>query len=101
MNLTELKTLGACIDATPEKTVIEWKGHSVDVWVKRLAFGDVERLMALDGGSKSAAMLAASILLGEDKEPLTLVDAERLDVTLAGKLIEAINGVNGELTAPN
>ncbi len=100
MNLQELKSLGACIDPTPQKVPIKWKGHDVDVFVRRLAFGDVERLATTEG-SKSAAMLAACILLGDEQEPLTLSDAERLDVSLAGKLIEAVNTVNGEADDPN
>lgn len=93
MNLKELKGLGACIDATPQKVTIQWRGHDVDVFVKRLAFGDVERLANVEQ-SKSAAMLAASILLGDEQEPLSVSDAERLDVSLAAKLIDAVNSVN-------
>ena len=96
MNLKELKGLGACIDATPQKVTIQWRGHDVDVFVKRLAFGDVERL-----ANVSAAMLAASILLGDEQEPLSVSDAERLDVSLAAKLIDAVNSVNGEGEHPN
>lgn len=94
MNMNDLRAMGAFIPGEPEKVSIEWKGNTFDVHVKRLAFGDVEQLMSAEG-SRSAAMLAAAVLLGDEREPLTLADAERLDVSLAGKLIEAVNKVNG------
>lgn len=95
MNLAELRNVGAFISAEPEKVEIEWKGHRFDVHVKRLSFGDVEALFAADDRSRSARMIAAAVLLGENKEPITYDDAYRLDVSLATKLIEAFNSVNG------
>lgn len=95
MNLSELKNAGAFISTEPVKVPVEWKEHKFDVWVKRLSFGDVETLFAADDRSRSARMIASAILLGENKEPISYDDAYRLDVSLASKLIEAFNSVNG------
>ncbi|MCB1928288.1 MAG: phage tail assembly chaperone family protein, TAC [Rhodocyclaceae bacterium] len=96
MNLAELKQAGGFIPAEPVKVPVEWKGNAFDVFVKKLAFGDVETLVG-DGSDegRSARMIAASILLGDSREPISFADACRLDVSLAGKLIEAINTANG------
>ena len=95
MNLSEIKAAGGFIPAEPVKVPVEWKEYKFDVFVKRLSFGDVEALFAADDRSRSARMIAAAVLLGENKEPITYEDAYRLDVSLASKLIEAFNSVNG------
>ena len=95
MNLAEIRTAGGFIPAEPVKVPVEWKEHKFDVWVKRLSFGDVESLFAADDRSRSARMIACAVLLGENKEPISYDDAFRLDVSLASKLIEAFNSVNG------
>lgn len=95
MNLQEIKAAGGFIPAEPVKVPVEWKEYKFDVWVKRLSFGDVESLFAADDRSRSARMIAAALLLGENKEPISYDDAYRLDVSLASKLIEAFNSVNG------
>lgn len=95
MNLSEIKAAGGFIPAEPVQVPIEWKEYKFDVWVKRLSFGDVESLFAADDRSRSARMIASAILLGENKEPISYDDAFRLDVSLASKLIEAFNSVNG------
>lgn len=96
MNLAEIKAAGGFIPAEPLKVPVQWGGHQFDVYVKRLSFGDVEELFTAGDRSKSARMIAASVLLGEDREPISYEDAYRLDVTLASKLIEAINKVNSK-----
>lgn len=95
MNLSEIKAAGGFIPAEPVQVPVEWKDYKFDVWVKRLSFGDVESLFAADDRSRSARMIASAILLGENKEPISYDDAYRLDVSLASKLIEAFNSVNG------
>jgi len=95
MNLSEIKAAGGFIPAEPVKVPVEWKEYKFDVFVKRLSFGDVEALFAADDRSRSARMIAAAVLLGENKEPISYEDAYRLDVSLASKLIEAFNSVNG------
>lgn len=94
MNLAEIRNAGAFISPEPVKVAIEWKTYKFDVYVKLLAFGDVESLHASDDKSKFARMIATAILLGENKEPISYDDAYRLDVGLATKLIEAFNSVN-------
>lgn len=93
MILEELRAAGAFIADEPVKVRVTWKEHNFDVYVRRLAFGDVERMMQED--NTTVAMIAAAVLLGEERTPLTLDQAARLDVSLAGKLIEAVNEVNG------
>lgn len=95
MNLSEIKAAGGFIPAEPVKVPVEWKEYKFDVFVKRLSFGDVEGLFAADDRSRSARMIAAAVLLGENKEPISYEDAYRLDVSLASKLLEAFNSVNG------
>lgn len=90
MNLQDLQQAGAFISTEPQKHPVEWKDHKFDVHVKALSFGDVERLTG-----STCSLLAASILLGDDKQPLTLEQAERLDVSLAAALLNAVNAVNG------
>lgn len=95
MNLSEIRNAGGFIPAEPVRVPVEWKEFKFDVWVKRLSFGDVESLFGSDDRSRSARMIAAAVLLGENKEPISYDDAYRLDVSLATKLIEAFNSVNG------
>lgn len=96
MNLAEIRNAGGFVPDEPVKVPVEWGGHKFDVFVKRLSFGQVENLFTSDDRSKSARMIAASVLLGEDREPISYEDAFRLDPTLAAKLIEAINTVNSK-----
>lgn len=98
MNLSEIRNAGGFIPSEPVKVPVEWKEYQFDVFVKRLAFGDVESLFGSDDRSRSARMIASAILLGENKEPISYEDAYRLDVSLATKLIEAFNSVNGPAT---
>lgn len=95
MNLAELRNAGGFVAAEPVKFLVEWREFSFDVWVKRLSFGDVENLYEQDDRSRSARMIATAILLGENKEEISYEDAYRLDVSLAAKLIDAFNKVNG------
>lgn len=94
MNLAEIRNAGGFVSDEPVKSEIEWKKHRFDVWVKRLSFGDVEAIYANDDSSRSARLISSAVLLGENKEPITYDDALRLDVSLATKLIEALNVVN-------
>lgn len=100
MNLAEIRNAGGFIPPEPVRVPVEWKQYRFDVWVRRLSFGDVEHLFGADDRSRSARMIAAAVLLGENQEPISYEDACRLDVTLASKLIEAFNTVNGT-ASPN
>lgn len=96
MNLAEIRNAGGFIQGQPERVPVKWREYEFDVFVKRLSFGDVERLFnGEDDRSRSAAMIAACVLMGENKEPISYNDAYQLEVTLATKLIEAVNQVNG------
>lgn len=92
MNIEQLRTAGAFIPSEPVKTLVVWKEHSFDVYVRRLSFGDMENL--LNEGNSTVNLIAQAVLLGEDKTPISREDAARLDVSLASKLLEAVNGVN-------
>lgn len=94
MNLEQLKAAGAFVPRDNVKTEIEWNDNTFDIYVRRLAFGDVERMLNTEG-NPSVAMIAAAVLLGDDQEPISFDDADRLDVTLAAKLVAAVNSVNG------
>ena len=92
MNIEQLRTAGAFVDSAPVKTSITWKEHQFDVHILRLSFGDMERISA--SGNSTVNLIANAILLGEEKQPITPEDAARLDISLAAKLIEAVNEVN-------
>ncbi|UCV27009.1 phage tail assembly chaperone family protein, TAC [Ferribacterium limneticum] len=95
MNLEQLRTAGAFVSSEPVKVPVTWKDHSFDLYVRKLAFGDAERLMN-DEQNSTVALIAAAVLLGEGAEqtPITRDDAERLDVSLAAAMLTAINQVN-------
>lgn len=99
MNLEQLKSAGAFISAEPVKCPVVWKDQNFDVYVRRLSFGDVENLST--EGSNATALLAAAILLGDDKTPLTAADAQRLDASLAMAFLGAINSVNSGVDEKN
>ena len=92
MNLEQLRTAGAFVDVEPVKTPIIWKEHHFDVYIRRLSFGDMERIST--SGNSTVNLIANAVLLGEEKQPITAEDAARLDISLAAKLIEAVNEAN-------
>lgn len=93
MNLEQLRTAGAFVSTEPVKVPVTWKDHSFDLYVRKLAFGDAERLMN-DEQNSTVALIAAAVLLGDEQTPITRDDAERLDVSLAAAMLTAINQVN-------
>jgi hypothetical protein len=103
MNLKELKAKGALVAQAPVKKSVTWKAPdgelTFDVHVKRMAFGDWERLFLADDKdkrSRSAQILSECVRLGDKAdEPLSYVDAYQLEPSLARVLIEAVNEVNG------
>ena len=103
MNLKELRAKGAFVSAHPVKRTATWKtqeGEEVtfDVHIKRLSFGDYERLFLSesDDRSRMARVLCETVRLGNDgKEPLPYEDAYQLESTLARVLLEHVNSVNG------
>ena len=102
MNLKELRAKGAFVSAHPVKKSVTWKtseGEDVafDVYVKKLSFGDYERLFLSesDDRSRMARVLAETVKLGDEgKEDLSYEDAYQLEPSLARALIDAVNGVN-------
>lgn len=99
MNLEQLRTAGGFVALEPVQVPVTWKEHSFDVFIRQLSFGAVERLTAAE--NSTVALIAASVLLGDEKTPLTVADAECLDVSLATKLLEAINLVNAGADSKN
>lgn len=114
MKLDQLKSRGAFITGQPVRKTITWvhadpeNGEEMtdtfDVFVRRLSFGDVERiyLAGTEGEqrSRSAALISARLLLGDNAdERITYEDAYQLDPGLAAKFLEAIAQV-GEPGAP-
>lgn len=96
MKLAELKKAGGFIDREPQLVPVKWRDYEFDIHVKKLSFGAVEQLFQeSDEKSRSARMISACVLMGEDKEPLSYRDAYDLEVTLATELINAINRING------
>lgn len=102
MNLKELRAKGAFVSAHPVKKSVTWQSESgevaFDVYIKRLSFGDYERLFLAesDDRSRMARVLCETIKLGDEgKETLSYQDAYQLDASLARVLLDAVNGVNG------
>jgi hypothetical protein len=102
MKLAELKAAGGFVSGEPVKTPVRWeRGEEViefSVHVRRLSFGEYERLYIDPKDkerSRTAGLIAASILLGEKgDEPMTYKDAFQLDTSLAQALIAAIREVS-------
>lgn len=95
MNLAEIKNAGGFVSVEPTKVNVNWKEFTFDVWVKKLSFGDTEKLFGFEDGSRSARIISTAIRLGEEQEPISYEDAFQLDMGLATKLIDAFNSVNG------
>jgi hypothetical protein len=98
MNLKELRAKGAFVPAHPVKKSVTWNEATFDVFIKRLSFGDYERLFLSesDDRSRMARVLSETVKLGEEgKEDLSYKDAYQLEPSLARSLIDAVNGVNG------
>lgn len=93
MNIEQLRNAGAFVAADVVKVPVQWNDLAFDVCVKRIAFAEAERLMH-EAENPSVALIAAAVLLGDEQTPISREDAERLDVALAGKLLEAVNKVN-------
>lgn len=120
MNVDQLSKLGGVIPAAPVKKTITWtrvgKGgkevsDTFDVFVRRLAYADQERILKLSGiydqfvrgeddeslndPSINAATIAVALRLGEDgQERLSYEQCCQLDPSLASQFIIAINEVN-------
>jgi hypothetical protein len=104
MNLKELKEKGGFVDSSLVKKAAVWE-HDVDgeaakdevsFFVRRLAFGDIEKMLTGETDkSRTAELIAESIRLGEKgKERLTYDDAYQLEPTLAKVFADAIREVN-------
>jgi hypothetical protein len=100
MKLSELKGKGGFVSSELVKVPVKWEhgGETLefDVHVRQLPFGDVERIYIdpMDKErSKTAAMIAACIVLGEGDEPMTYKDAYQLHPGLATELMVAISKV--------
>lgn len=93
LNLKDLETGGGIYTGLPEKEVIEWDGVEYEIYVKKLPFGEIERIMKSE--SYTTALIAAGIRLGKDgKESLTYDQVSLLKPELARKFANAVNKVN-------
>lgn len=96
MKLADLKAMGGFVPSAPVEREVTWKGNTFTVHVKRLSFGQVERLFLAepDDRSRSARFLAETICLDGGKTPLAYKDAYELEPSLATELMAAVNAVN-------
>lgn len=102
MNLKELKAAGGFVPAEAVKRSVVWErapGDEVtfDIYVKRLSFGSVERMLTEtnENRSRSAELIAACVRLGENgADALTYDDAYNLEPSLAKAIGEAVREVN-------
>jgi hypothetical protein len=106
MDLKQLKARGGLVMDPPVKRDIEWT-HVLDdgdevtdrfsVWVRRLPYGDVERMIraAQNDGSISVEMISLGIRLGDKgQEAISQDEAYLLDPSLARLFAEVVEEVN-------
>ena len=106
MNLADLKSKGGFVSDKPVRKEVEWTrkvdGKKVTdkfvIHIRPMAYGDIERIFIDKDGedrSKTAALLAESVLLGEEgAERLSYTDAYQLSPSLAAALAKVVNEVN-------
>lgn len=108
MDLNQLKEKGGIVEAGLVKKEITWTRYNdedkkvtdkFDVFIRRLGFGLMERVMTADPSdpdrSISASLISEAIRLGENgEEVMTYVDAYQLQPTLAACFTKAIKEVN-------
>jgi len=109
MKLSELRKRGAIIDRAPVPKEVTWKRIDADgveqsdtftIHVKKLSFGEIEKLFAEDPADPSrsvmANVIAQSIFLGDGGvERFSYQDAYQLEASLAKVFLAAFNDVNG------
>lgn len=96
MNLEQLKAAGGFVAPEPVKQTVTWEGHTFDLWIRRRSFAEFEKLMVIQAEgvkAQGALMLSTFVLLGDEHEPLSYEDAERLEPSLATVMIEAVRVV--------
>lgn len=109
--LKQLTAAGGLVSAEPVKKHIafELDGQQIeaDIHVRQIGIGEYETIYvdddknpraknAKERRSRTAAVIAAAITLGDDgKEPITFDEAYRMKPALAGALLAAFNEVNG------
>lgn len=96
MDLAALKAAGAFVAPEPVKESVTWNGHTFEVWIKPVSFADSEKMisaMASGDSARGALVLSNSILLGENKEPLSYEDALKLEPSLGMALVQAVQKV--------
>lgn len=95
MNLQKLRESGGIVPSEPIKKAVKWRNDTFNVFVVRQSFGSVEQLVqGLDGRSRSAALIASFIRLGDDAaEQMSYEDAYQLHPELAGEFVRVVNEV--------
>lgn len=95
MNLQQLRDSGGIVPSEPVKKAVKWRNDKFNVFVVRQSFGSVESLVQdLDGRSRSAALIASFIRLGDDgSEQLSYEDAYQLHPDLAHEFVRVVNEV--------
>lgn len=98
MNLQQLRDTGGIVSPDPVKKTVKWNGEKFVVYVVRQSFGSVETLVKdLEGRSRSAALVASFIRLGDDaSEHLSYEDAYQLHPDLAAEFVRVVNEVYTE-----
>lgn len=104
MDLNRLQQAGGFVSSELVKRKCVWthkddKGEEqkdvFDIFIKRAPFGAVERALLDEGVSRSSALIAACVRLGErGQEELTYEQAYQLQPSLARVFMEAIASVN-------
>jgi len=87
MKIAELKQLNAF--PTNESTVkaITWNGNTFEIGIKPISYGQMLDIQK-DPETSNAKMIAASVVL--EGEQFTVEDVLRMDVSLAGELLQAV-----------
>lgn len=102
MDLKSLKDAGGIVPSALVKRSVTWERDdgevlTFDIFVRRLSFGDVERVLQDEerGRSRVANLIAMAVRLGEEgSERLSYDDAFQLEPTLAKVFANAVSEVN-------
>jgi hypothetical protein len=102
MDLKNLKAVGGVVSTDLVKCAVTWEREgeealTFDIFVRRLSFGDVERVLRDEarGHSRAASLIAAAVRLGDEgADQLSYDDAFQLKPTLAKAFANAVSEVN-------
>ena len=98
MNIEDLKANGGIVESQLTQRTAYWNGSEITFYVRKLSFGDVDRIYNGENldASQAAEMISKAVRLGDNgDEALTYEQAYSLDPNLATVFAEHVMEVNG------